>query len=196
MRLPYYVVRSNGSSGTVVPIATATNTAGTPIPVGRAPSAIAITPDGTTAYVANFLSGTVTPIDIATNTAGAPIPVGIYPRAIAVTPIVTQAPTITSAARYTATFGVAFSFTMTASGNPFPTITEAGRLPPGVKFSAHSDGMATISGTPGGCPNGVYRMTLTATNQYGTAVQAFTLTVTRLPTCINSLVSNSQWHES
>ena len=37
--------------GTVTPIATATNTAGTPITVGSDPDAIAITPDGKTAYV-------------------------------------------------------------------------------------------------------------------------------------------------
>ena len=41
-----------------------------PITVGRNRSAIAITPDGKTAYVANHGSGTVTPISTATNTAG------------------------------------------------------------------------------------------------------------------------------
>ena len=73
-----YVV--NGDSGTVTPIATATNTAGPPIPVGSDPGVIAITPDGKTAYVANRGSGTVTPIATATNTAGPPITVGSLPR--------------------------------------------------------------------------------------------------------------------
>jgi hypothetical protein len=36
--------------------------------VGRSPVAIAITPNGATAYVANYLSGTVTPVNTATNT--------------------------------------------------------------------------------------------------------------------------------
>ena len=76
----------NASSGTVTPITTATNTAGPPIPVGNDPYAIAITPDGKTAYVANAGSGTVTPIATATNTAGAPIPVGKDPYVIAITP--------------------------------------------------------------------------------------------------------------
>ena len=58
---------------TVTPIDTATDTAGTPITVGTEPSTIAITPDGTTAYVTNEASNTVTPIDIATNSAGSPI---------------------------------------------------------------------------------------------------------------------------
>src|ERR1019366_7975036 len=44
---------ANNGAGTVTPIATATNTAGTPITVGSQPTVIAITPDGKTAYVAN-----------------------------------------------------------------------------------------------------------------------------------------------
>jgi YVTN family beta-propeller protein len=51
---------TNFNSGTVTPIATATNTAGTPITTGSNPVAIAITPDGKTAYVVNDGSGTVT----------------------------------------------------------------------------------------------------------------------------------------
>jgi YVTN family beta-propeller protein len=70
----------------VTPIDVATNTAGTPIPAGKDPFPIAITPDGSTAYVANFSDGTVTPIDVATNTAGTPIPAGGDPRSIAITP--------------------------------------------------------------------------------------------------------------
>ena len=71
---------------TVTPIATATDTPGAPIEVGRGPWAFAITPDGQTAYVANRDSGTVTPIRIAKGTASAPIPAGTHPYAIAITP--------------------------------------------------------------------------------------------------------------
>ena len=72
----------------VTPIDIATNTAGTPIPArGNAPIGIAITPDGTTAYVTNnTFSNSVTPIDIATNTAGTPFAVGMGPVGIAITP--------------------------------------------------------------------------------------------------------------
>ena len=69
----------------MTPIATATNTPGPPIPVGQGPRAIAITPDGKTAYVASWQGGTVTPIATATNTAGTPIEVGEGARAIAIT---------------------------------------------------------------------------------------------------------------
>ncbi len=49
-------------SGTVTPITTATGKAGKAINVGSFPWAIAVTPNGKTAYVANSGSGTVTPI--------------------------------------------------------------------------------------------------------------------------------------
>jgi YVTN family beta-propeller protein len=85
------------SSGAVTPIDLATNTAGKPIKVsGRPkammlfgqPMAIAIAPDGKTAYVANGASGTVTPIDLATDTPGKPISISGKPGAdaIAITP--------------------------------------------------------------------------------------------------------------
>ena len=45
-----------------------------------------ITPDGKTAYVANFNSNTVTPITVATGRAGKPIKAGRYPTALALVP--------------------------------------------------------------------------------------------------------------
>src|SRR5471030_1108809 len=53
---------ANSVDNTVTPIDTATNTAGTPIPVGQDPLGIAVTPNGATVYVTNRLSSTVTPI--------------------------------------------------------------------------------------------------------------------------------------
>ena len=70
----------------VTPIDTATNTPGIPIPVGNNPDGIAITPNGTTAYVVDNDSNAVTPIDTATNTTGTAIPVGSSPTGIAITP--------------------------------------------------------------------------------------------------------------
>ena len=70
----------------MTPIDLAKRRKGKPIRVGKDPLAIAVTPDGRTAYVANSGSGTVTPIHTGTRRAGAPIPVGQDPRAIAVTP--------------------------------------------------------------------------------------------------------------
>jgi YVTN family beta-propeller protein len=63
----------------VTPIVTAANKALKPISVGRWPRAIAITPNGRTAYVTNSDSGTVTPIRTATNRALKPISAGLTP---------------------------------------------------------------------------------------------------------------------
>ena len=76
---------SNGRGDTVTPIATATNTPGKPIKMGKRPRTIAITPNGKIAYVV-WEPGTVTPIATATNTPGKPIRVGEGPFAIAITP--------------------------------------------------------------------------------------------------------------
>src|SRR6516162_2325563 len=79
----------NQLDNTVSVIDTATNTVvGSPIPVGRSPFGVAVTPDGSKVYVANSLSGTVSVIDTATNTVvGSPIAVGNFPLGgVAVTP--------------------------------------------------------------------------------------------------------------
>jgi hypothetical protein len=66
-----------------------------------------------------------------------------------------------------------------ATGYPTPTITEAGKLPPGVKFTAGKNGTATIAGTPAASAKGkTYIIYLTATNKAGSAIQKFTLKVT------------------
>jgi DNA-binding beta-propeller fold protein YncE len=77
-----YVAASNG----MTPVATATGTAGKPIKIGAIPAAIAITPDGETAYIADVHPGTVTPVATVTNTLGKPIRIGGFPWAVAVTP--------------------------------------------------------------------------------------------------------------
>ena len=84
-RVTAYVAASDSS--TVIPIRTATNTALAPVNAGGNPDFLAITPDGKTLYVANYLyhGGTVTPIRTATNTALRPIRTG-NPNDIAITP--------------------------------------------------------------------------------------------------------------
>jgi YVTN family beta-propeller protein len=85
-----YVANANSDDASV--IETATNqVVGAPIPVvngEQGSMAVAITPDGRRAYVANYdASGAVSVIDTATNRViGAPIAVGPYPSAVAITP--------------------------------------------------------------------------------------------------------------
>jgi len=76
---------TNTDCDTVAVIDTVTNTVVATIPVGDGPFGVAITPDGTRAYVAN-LGGTVSVIDTVTNTVIATVPVGGSPRGVAITP--------------------------------------------------------------------------------------------------------------
>lgn len=64
---------------------TLTNKAEKLINVGLVPDAIAVTPNGKTACVANQDAGTVTPITTTTNRAGKPIKVGKGPYSIVIT---------------------------------------------------------------------------------------------------------------
>ena len=77
----------NASSNTVSVIRAATNTvAGMPITVGVQPIGVAITPDGTQAYVTNFHDGTVSVIDTATKMVVATVLAGSGAEAVAFTP--------------------------------------------------------------------------------------------------------------
>jgi YVTN family beta-propeller protein len=74
-------------AGEVFPVSTATNTAGAPVKVSPDGdvTAIAVTPDGTTAYAALGFNDEVVPVDTATQAAQTPIPVGVNPSLLAVT---------------------------------------------------------------------------------------------------------------
>lgn len=80
-----YVVVNGGGSGRVLVIDTATQTQVAVIPVGSFPGTAAISPDGSSIYVADILGNNVSVIDTATNTVVATVPVGARPRGIAFT---------------------------------------------------------------------------------------------------------------
>ncbi len=73
-------------------------------------------------------------------------------------------PQITSANTASFEVGVFSSYTVTTSGFPNPTITEAGTLPSGVTFVDNGDGTATLSGIPKPGTVGVFIFTITASN--------------------------------
>ena len=85
------------------------------------------------------------------------------------------APLFTSRASATAAVGSAFNFTAQAYGTP--TMTESGALPQGLTWVDNGNGTATLAGTPSVGQGGVYHLTFTAANAFGTTTQAFTLTV-------------------
>jgi len=86
---------------------------------------------------------------------------------------------ITSDDSATADVGTPFSFTVTTTGLPLPTISVQGKLPKHLKLVKNGDGTATISGTP--VTPGVFPVTVRSTFGSGATkkivTQAFTLTV-------------------
>jgi hypothetical protein len=84
----------------------------------------------------------------------------------------TSAPTITSATGTSFLQGSPGTFTVAATGNPAPTLSESGSLSSGVVLSA----AGVLSGIP--TQAGVFPIAITASNGVGSpATQAFTLTV-------------------
>ena len=99
-----------------------------------------------------------------------------------------------SAPRFTSSAAVAFkrgqpgTYTITASGDPKPSLRlTAGTLPGGLTFADHGDGTATISGTPTGRAR-VGTLTLTASNPGGTTAQQLQVSITLTPgACANTV---------
>jgi alpha-tubulin suppressor-like RCC1 family protein len=139
--------------------------------------ALCTTTGATTCTITGLTNGTSYAVTVVAHTtvgdSGASAPASITP--------VGGGLAFTSASTDTVTYATAFSFTVTAVGSPTPKITKSGRLPSGVKFTAHGNGTATLSGTPRGTAAGMYPLMLTAKSKAGSATQAFTITVTRAP---------------
>jgi YVTN family beta-propeller protein len=183
-------------------------TATATIAVGNLPSGVAVDPTTGNVYVTNNRDDTVSAIDEATDTVTATIAVGCMPGEVAVDPdthtaYVTnqtgdtvsvinadgdpqpgsgsrfRAPAITSANHAAFRPDKHASFTVRAVGLPVPSVTEAGKVPPGLRFTAGVKGTAVIAGTPAASAKGkAYAITLTARDGAGHAVtQRFTLRV-------------------
>jgi len=101
------------------------------------------------------------------------------------------APTVTSGNSTTFTAGTAGSFTITAVGTPTPSFGEGGALPSGVTFVDNGNGTAKLGGTPASGTAGSYPITITASNNAGTAIQGFTLSVTNVLGTAPTITSSS-----
>ena len=85
-----------------------------------------------------------------------------------------------------------FSFTVTTTGSPTPSLSTSGTPPSGVPFVDNGDGTGTLAGEAAAGTAGTYNLTLSATNGVGSpATQAFTLSVTTATSAQAITSSNS-----
>ena len=103
------------SARNVSVIDTATNVVIATVPVGFAPSFVAVNPAGTRAYVTNDGSANVSVLDTGTNTVIATVTVGDFPIGVAVTPNGTRV--------YVANLGGTVSVVDTATNTVVATVT-------------------------------------------------------------------------
>jgi hypothetical protein len=102
---------------------------------------------------------------------------------------INEPPAVTSAVRFGFSAGTSATFTVTTQGFPTAAISESGLLPSGVLFVDNGNGTATLSGTPAMSADGVYTLTITASNGVSpNATQTFTLSVGEAPVIVQ--VSN------
>jgi large repetitive protein len=147
---------------------------------GNLPSGVSLTDNGDGT---GTLAGTPGPGTSGTYTFTITASNGVSPNADQTfTLTVDAAPTITSADNTTFTEDAAGSFTVTSTALPTAALSETGPLPSGVAFSDNGDGTGTLAGTPATGTNGVYTVTITASNGVSPEDnQSFTLTVDAAP---------------
>jgi YVTN family beta-propeller protein len=136
--------------------------------VGSAPYQVAISPDGSTAYVTNDSSNSVTPVNIATRKAGAEIKTGTGPDGVAVTP--DEAP-VASFTLSAAPAGTPSFFNASASSVTYGAITSyAWNFGDGATATTSSPTIAHTYAAAGS-----YTAMLTETDSAGTSTtQVFT----------------------
>lgn len=128
-------------------------------------------------------------------------PDGIYPVTVAatndlgttlqtVTLIIGETAGFTSPSDATFAAGTGGSFTVTTTGFPSPALSVTGTLPDGVTFADNGDGTATLD-VNADTPVGTSDLTFTSDNGFGAHTQAFTLTVSSLPTQTVSFTSTA-----
>lgn len=104
----------------------------------------------------------------------------------------TAAPCITSPDSAAYLEGQPFSITVTTSGTPTPSLTEAGVLPTGVTFVDNGNGTGTLAGTAPSGTAGSYSFSFIAQNGVPpSATQVFTLVIGQVGTGTNGSGSNS-----
>jgi YVTN family beta-propeller protein len=148
-----------GGTDEVDPIRVSTGTLGKPVRAGPGPFALAVTPNGKTAYVADS-AFTVTPVSTATNNPGKPITIGTYPTALAVTPngrtvyVATEMSSVIPVSTATNKPGkpIMVGIARGTGGSPFASVQDIAIAPDGKTAYAISDSVTPIrvaTGTAG-----------------------------------------------
>ena len=186
---PTIISSSSDTETFGVPFSYTVETTGYPIPkltkTGSLPAGVTFTDNGDgTATIAGTPSKSAS--GVYTLTLGAKNSAGTASQTFTLT--ITKAPVIQKIPNTTAIVGSPLTLTITAKGDTTPALTESGALPSGLTFTDNGNGTATITGTPATGSGGSYSISVTATNQLGTATQAFTLKVKEKP-AITSLDS-------
>ncbi len=164
------------ASNTVSVIDATNNTVTTTITVGTNPSAVAVSPDGATAYITNFNDNTVSVIDTTTNTVTATIPVESGPEDVAFGPCATPEPEIEAEVT-----GDGRSVSVTGSGFPANT-TIAVSLEDLTLGTATTDADGTFTGEFSVTDCDLTGGTLTATAGDSSATSDVTLTPCQVTT--------------
>lgn len=163
-----------GTGGTFT-VSTSSNPTAKVTESGALPAGVAFTPgsngNGTLVVGASAAAGATTVTFTAT--AGTAVAVQSFTFTV-----LAPAPAITSwpAAQFTLAPGTSGTFTVTTAGIPTPSLSATGALPPGVTFTAHENGTATIAVSQS-APAGSFGFTITAANGVSpAATQPFVLT--------------------
>jgi hypothetical protein len=94
---------------------------------------------------------------------------------------ITKTPVISNIATKTAYVGTSYNQTITATGDPIPSLTVT-NLPAGLSFTDNGNGTGTITGTPSIGSGSQYTVMVTATNTEGSTTTTYTLSVNEAPT--------------
>ena len=135
---------TNQRDGTVSVINTASNTVVATVGVGSFPHGVAITPDGTRAYVTNEGSFTVSVIDTASNTVVATVPVERLPNGVAITPDGTRAYVANAGSKTVSVINTA-SNTVVATVDVESTPNGVAITPDGTRAYVTNYGQFTVS---------------------------------------------------
>jgi YVTN family beta-propeller protein len=116
------------------------------VPVGNYPYGVAVTPDGTKAYVTNEGSNNVSVIDTATENVTATVPVGNYPYEVAVSPDGTKVYVTNDGSNTVSVIDTATNnITATVNANGFNYPYGVAVSPDGTKVYVTNDGSNNVS---------------------------------------------------